>query len=55
MINDPNAFALAVIQSSDSKLSVDEKITLYIEAKEKAKEYNKNNPSKGATRKSYFD
>ena len=43
-------FALAVINSSDSNLSVDEKIKLYVEACEKAKEHNSEQPiPKGST------
>lgn len=52
-ISDSSAFALAVVQSSDPKLTVDEKILLYIEAREKATEYNHRHPSKGGTLKSF--
>lgn len=52
-ITDLNEFAIAVVQSSDPKLTVDEKIALYIEAKEKASEYNKEHPSKGGTIKGF--
>lgn len=52
-ISDTEAFALAVIQSSDSKLTIDEKILLYVEAKEKAREHNRQNPSKGGTLRTF--
>ncbi|MGL9971523.1 hypothetical protein [Enterococcus sp. DIV1420a] len=49
-VHDVNEFALAVVQSSDSKLSVDEKLALYLEAVEKAKEHNKKNPIKSSVK-----
>ncbi|MFR3361839.1 MAG: hypothetical protein ACLTPR_07725 [Enterococcus canintestini] len=49
-VHNINEFALAVVQSSDPKLSVDEKLALYLEASEKAQEHNKNNPVKGSVK-----
>lgn len=48
-IANTDTFALAVVQSSDPKLTVEEKISLYIEAKSKAREYNKKHSGKGVT------
>lgn len=48
-IANTDSFALAVVQSSDPKLTVEEKLSLYIEARNKAKEYNKKHPNKGVT------
>ncbi|EMF0115781.1 MULTISPECIES: hypothetical protein [Enterococcus] len=50
-IANTDTFALAVVQSSDPKLTVEEKISLYIEARDKAKEYNKKHPNKGVNLK----
>lgn len=41
-VKDPETFALAVVQSSSADLSLQEKLDLYLEAKQFAKSYNEN-------------
>lgn len=43
-IKNTDSFALAVVQSSSADLTVEDKLALYVEAKEKAKNYNDKQP-----------
>ncbi|MBS0948340.1 hypothetical protein JK167_11695 [Levilactobacillus brevis] len=52
-VKDDDTFALAVVQSSSDKMSVEEKLDLYLKARTLAKKHNREEPTPTATAKTF--